>query len=126
MLASSGWPGNCILFRIASETVCIGTPHICHSMLMPLAVSSMHFRFYMSHNASCGPLQAAARLLPRQNLTSFAAVVEAAEDREAAYGHMLDELSRLYPSLLPASAVWGFGRPLWDPACRTLSMRPLR
>ena len=59
-------------------------------------------------------------------MTSFAAVVEAAEDREAAYSQMLDELSRLYPSLLPATAVWGFGRPLWDSDCRVLGMRPLR
>lgn len=57
---------------------------------------------------------------------SFAAVVEAAEDREAAYGRLLDELSRLYPSLLPASAIWGFGRPLWNSECRMLGMRPLR
>ena len=59
-------------------------------------------------------------------MASFAAVVEEAEDREAVYGQMLDELSRLYPSLLPASAIWGFGRPLWDSACRKLGMRPLR
>ena len=62
----------------------------------------------------------------RQNITSFAAVVEAAEEHETAYGHLLDELSGLYPSLLPASAVWGFGRPLWDSECRRLGMRPLR
>ena len=126
VLAAAGWPGNCILFRSASETVCSETPRTCRSMLMPSAASSMYFRCYMSHNASSAPLQAAARRLPRQNMTSFAAVVEAAEDREAAYGQLLDELSRLCPSLLPASAVWGFGRPLWDPACRTLGMRPLR
>ena len=59
-------------------------------------------------------------------MASFAAVVESADDREVAYGRLLDELSRLYPSLLPASDVWGFGRPLWDPACRTLGERPLR
>ena len=86
----------------------------------------MQSRCHVSHNAPSGPLQAAARRLPRQNVASFAAVVEAAEECEVAYGQLLDELSRLYPSLLPASAVWGFGRPLWDPACRTLGMRPLR
>ena len=27
---------------------------------------------------------------------------------------------------VPASFVWGFGRPLWDPAARTYGQKPLR
>jgi hypothetical protein len=35
-------------------------------------------------------------------------------------------LHERYPAVVPRSFLWGFGRPLWDPACRTLGLRPLR
>lgn len=57
---------------------------------------------------------------------ALAAVVEAGADRAATYSRLLEALSLLDPAPLPFSAVWGYGRPLWDPARRVPGQQPLR
>ena len=37
-------------------------------------------------------------------------------NRAATYSRLLEALSLLDPAPLPFCAVWGYGRPLWDPA----------
>jgi hypothetical protein len=50
----------------------------------------------------------------------------AIQDAQTAIGRMGLELHQRYPSAVPSSFVWGFGRPLWDPAVRMLGLKPLR
>ncbi|CAD7700857.1 unnamed protein product [Ostreobium quekettii] len=45
---------------------------------------------------------------------------------EASYCRLAEAISSFYPGVLPASNVWGFGRPLWDKSCRVHGHRPLR
>lgn len=54
------------------------------------------------------------------------ASVEASEDGDAMFAALLEAVSALYPALLPTSAIWGYGRPLWDPSCRVRGQKPLR
>lgn len=70
--------------------------------------------------------QGGANLSALHMAQPYAATIEAGADVDAVYSRLLEELSRLYPGLLPTSAIWGFGRPLWDPACRVQGQRPLR
>lgn len=48
------------------------------------------------------------------------------QDLQTALGKMGLELHQRYPSAVPSSFVWGFGRPLWDPSVRVLGLKPLR
>ncbi len=70
--------------------------------------------------------QGVAHLSALHMAQPYAATIKAGADVDAVYSRLLEELSRLYPGLLPTSAIWGFGRPLWDPACRMQDQRPLR
>ena len=49
-----------------------------------------------------------------------------AQDLQTAVGKLGLELHQRYPSAVPSSFVWGFGRPLWDPAVQVLGLKPLR
>lgn len=48
------------------------------------------------------------------------------QDQQTALGQLGLELHQRYPFVVPSSFVWGFGRPLWDPAVRVLGLKPLR
>jgi hypothetical protein len=48
------------------------------------------------------------------------------QDVLATLGQLGQQLHLRYPAVVPSSFVWGFGRPLWDPACRVLGLKPLR
>lgn len=50
----------------------------------------------------------------------------ALQDQQTALGKLGLELHQRYPFVVPSSFVWGFGRPLWDPAARVLGLKPLR
>ncbi len=54
------------------------------------------------------------------------ASVEVSEDSDMVFAALIEAISALYPALLPASAIWGYGRPLWDPSCRVRGQKPLR
>eukprot|EP00879_Flechtneria_rotunda_P032088 GHRR01035240.1.p1 GENE.GHRR01035240.1~~GHRR01035240.1.p1 ORF type:complete len:660 (+),score=243.45 GHRR01035240.1:528-2507(+) len=41
-------------------------------------------------------------------------------------GRLSELLHECYPLAVPPSAVWGYGRPLWDPSCRVYGRKPLR
>lgn len=47
-------------------------------------------------------------------------------DMHASYCQLLEAISNWYPSVVPPSNVWGYGRPLWDESCRVYGHRPLR
>jgi hypothetical protein len=48
------------------------------------------------------------------------------QDIPQAIGRLGLQLHQRYPSAVPSSFVWGFGRPLWDQSVRELGRKPLR
>lgn len=50
----------------------------------------------------------------------------ARQDPAGALARLAEALQALYPSLVPPSLVWGYGRALWDPATRVYGRKPLR
>jgi hypothetical protein len=48
------------------------------------------------------------------------------DDQLASLARLAEALHRFYPDSVALSLVWGYGRPLWDPAARVYGRRPLR
>lgn len=44
----------------------------------------------------------------------------------AVFDRLKEAISRCSPVTVPLHAVWGFGRPLWDPLLRQHGQRPLK
>ncbi|KAK9808730.1 hypothetical protein WJX72_002676 [[Myrmecia] bisecta] len=62
----------------------------------------------------------------RAHASCFDVSVESGSEPERAYFRLLEQISFRYPPQMPACNVWGYGRPLWDPACRIYGLKPLR
>ncbi|GMH36176.1 hypothetical protein BSKO_04044 [Bryopsis sp. KO-2023] len=58
--------------------------------------------------------------------STFEFKVELGTDHEASYCQLLESISNCYPSVIPPSNVWGFGRPLWDKSHRIYGHQPLK
>ncbi len=83
----------------------------------PLCISTLHHHSLV-HAAHCVTSPADHKLLLH--------APPCVQDPQATLGRLLEFLNQHYPSAVPPSTVWGFGRPLWDPSVRVYGQRPLR
>lgn len=56
----------------------------------------------------------------------FPSIIFYPQDPSAALAKLTEALQRFYPSMVPKSLIWGYGRPLWDPSSRVYGRKPLR